>query len=143
MFLLLGSHRRAVGSRCPSFHGAVCHLLPGQTGSPVGHQHPSAPVEQEHRGGCSSSTDTCLVLLTDIMLIPSLVLCRLLVLQDPGRSAGFHPSGAVLAVGTMTGRLVQYFFCNLCFSSTRSSIAPINDTDLLEPAYKHMHLCPL
>ncbi|CAB1347638.1 unnamed protein product [Coregonus sp. 'balchen'] len=24
--------------------------------------------------------------------------------QDPGRSAGFHPSGAVLAVGTMTGR---------------------------------------
>lgn len=25
-------------------------------------------------------------------------------LQDPGRCAGFHPSGAVLAVGTMTGR---------------------------------------
>uniref|UniRef100_A0A087YEH5 EMAP like 2 n=2 Tax=Poecilia TaxID=8080 RepID=A0A087YEH5_POEFO len=25
-------------------------------------------------------------------------------LEDPGRSAGFHPSGAVLAVGTMTGR---------------------------------------
>uniref|UniRef100_A0A8C8LQA8 HELP domain-containing protein n=1 Tax=Oncorhynchus tshawytscha TaxID=74940 RepID=A0A8C8LQA8_ONCTS len=24
--------------------------------------------------------------------------------EDPGRSAGFHPSGAVLAVGTMTGR---------------------------------------
>uniref|UniRef100_A0A3B4H360 EMAP like 2 n=1 Tax=Pundamilia nyererei TaxID=303518 RepID=A0A3B4H360_9CICH len=24
--------------------------------------------------------------------------------QDPGRSAGFHPSGAVLAVGTMTGK---------------------------------------
>lgn len=24
--------------------------------------------------------------------------------QDPARSAGFHPSGAVLAVGTMTGR---------------------------------------
>uniref|UniRef100_A0A8C7IF57 EMAP like 2 n=1 Tax=Oncorhynchus kisutch TaxID=8019 RepID=A0A8C7IF57_ONCKI len=27
--------------------------------------------------------------------------------EDPGRSAGFHPSGAVLAVGTMTGRIVQ------------------------------------
>ncbi|XP_071215394.1 echinoderm microtubule-associated protein-like 2 isoform X4 [Salvelinus alpinus] len=25
-------------------------------------------------------------------------------IEDPGRSAGFHPSGAVLAVGTMTGR---------------------------------------
>ncbi|PWA19467.1 hypothetical protein CCH79_00019053, partial [Gambusia affinis] len=25
-------------------------------------------------------------------------------MEDPGRSAGFHPSGAVLAVGTMTGR---------------------------------------
>ncbi|XP_023271830.1 echinoderm microtubule-associated protein-like 2 isoform X2 [Seriola lalandi dorsalis] len=25
-------------------------------------------------------------------------------IDDPGRSAGFHPSGAVLAVGTMTGR---------------------------------------
>ncbi|KAM9469471.1 echinoderm microtubule-associated protein-like 2 isoform 2-T2 [Clarias gariepinus] len=27
-------------------------------------------------------------------------------LEDPGRSAGFHPSGTVLAVGTMTGRWV-------------------------------------
>ncbi|XP_017574671.1 echinoderm microtubule-associated protein-like 2 isoform X1 [Pygocentrus nattereri] len=26
------------------------------------------------------------------------------VIEDPGRSAGFHPSGTVLAVGTMTGR---------------------------------------
>lgn len=26
------------------------------------------------------------------------------MLQDQGRSAGFHPSGAVVAVGTMTGR---------------------------------------
>ncbi|GLD62994.1 echinoderm microtubule-associated protein-like 2 isoform X1, partial [Lates japonicus] len=25
-------------------------------------------------------------------------------IEDPGRSAGFHPSGTVLAVGTMTGR---------------------------------------
>lgn len=24
--------------------------------------------------------------------------------QDPARSAGFHPSGSVLAVGTVTGR---------------------------------------
>lgn len=28
-------------------------------------------------------------------------------IQDPGRSVGFHSSGAVLAVGTMTGRYVR------------------------------------
>lgn len=28
--------------------------------------------------------------------------------QDPARSVGFHPSGAVVAVGTMTGRSVSH-----------------------------------
>uniref|UniRef100_A0AAR2KGC1 HELP domain-containing protein n=1 Tax=Pygocentrus nattereri TaxID=42514 RepID=A0AAR2KGC1_PYGNA len=34
------------------------------------------------------------------------------VIEDPGRSAGFHPSGTVLAVGTMTGRLLQSVHIN-------------------------------
>lgn len=37
---------------------------------------------------------------TNLVLLP-------FVLQDQGRSVGFHPSGAVLAVGTMTGRSVS------------------------------------
>lgn len=54
-------------------------------------------------------------LLCNVMVTPAVLLCRPLVLQDPGRSAGFHPSGAVLAVGTMTGRLVRYFCSSLFF----------------------------
>lgn len=35
---------------------------------------------------------------------PQLSALPLLLPQDPACSAGFHPSGSVLAVGTVTGR---------------------------------------
>lgn len=35
---------------------------------------------------------------------PALSRASSLPSQDPARSAGFHPSGSVLAVGTVTGR---------------------------------------
>lgn len=74
-------------------------------------------MEQDHRGGRAFSTDddARILLDGDVMLTPTAVV--VLLLQDPGRSAGFHPSGSVLAVGTMSGRLVTYFLSNLCFSS--------------------------
>lgn len=53
---LSGSHRWAVGPGYPSFHGAVCDLWPGQAGPPMGHQLPSASLEQDHRGAQSSDS---------------------------------------------------------------------------------------
>ena len=106
-----GAHRWAVGSGHPSLHGAVCHLLPGQAGSPLGHQLPSAPLEQDHRGDWPNTPLEYNKVLKKIWQLlkwtKSSSSLLPLVLQDPGRSAGFHPSGAVLAVGTMTGRSVN------------------------------------
>ena len=45
------------------------------------------------------------------------------LLQDPGRSAGFHPSGGVLAVGTMTGRSASQLHCrNTTFRAGSTTI---------------------
>lgn len=95
--VLTGSHRRAVGAGCPPLHGAVCDLLSGQAGPPVGRRLPSAPLEQNHRG------QAAVTWMSDAAKQVGNVFFSA-TCQDPGRSAGFHPSGAVVAVGTMTGR---------------------------------------
>lgn len=75
----------------------------------------------------------------DVLLTPSVV--AVCLLQDPGRSAGFHPSGAVLAVGTMTGRSVPCGVEHCRPISCENSNIDFSNIDLQEPA--NLALCLL